>query len=215
MMKSAKTKIFILCQTAVYAAFMLMDVLGVGSSAPVKFAGMVLCCAFSAIFSADGGERTVTAAVLLSSIADVLLLLLDARYAVGVLLFCAVQLLYFVRIFRANGHKAAPAARILLFAAAAALLWTLGIATAVNVLACAYFTFFLCNTVQSFKIKNRLFSVGLCLFLCCDICVGIHNLPFAVPLALGEAAALGMWAFYLPSQVLIVISGRRRDEKAS
>lgn len=164
MMKSAKTKIFILCQTAVYAAFMFMDVLGVGSSAPVKFAGMVLCCVFSAIFSADGGELTVTAAVLLAAAADVFLLLLDAEYAVGVLLFCAVQLLYFVRIFRANGRKAAPAARILLFAAAAVLLWTLGIATAVNVLVCAYFTFFLCNTVQSFKIKNRLFSVGLCLF---------------------------------------------------
>lgn len=210
-MKDVLTKIFVCIQAAVYAAFMLMDVLGVGSSAPVKFAGMMLCVAFSAAFSADGGDRTVTAAVLLSAAADVFLLLLDADYAVGVLLFCVVQLLYFARILRSNGHKGALCMRILLFAAATGVFWHFRIATAVNVIACAYFTFFLCNTVQSFKMKNRLFSVGLCLFLCCDICVGIQNMPIEAPCALVTASGLGMWAFYLPSQVLIVISGRRKE----
>ena len=39
----------------------------------------------------------------------------------------------------------------------------------------------------------------------CDVCVGLHNLA-GLPVPLSAFAQVGMWLFYLPSQVLIVLS---------
>lgn len=60
--------------------------------------------------------------------------------------------------------------------------------------------------------KVRLvFAVGLLLFICCDICVGLWNLYPPPPRLLREFAQVGMWFFYLPSQVLIVLSQETGD----
>ena len=88
-------------------AFTVMDVLDAGDSRWLKFAGIALCFVVSALLSARGGEVLVTAAVGLSAAADILLLIMDAHYAVGVMLFFAAQILYFARIYRANGRKSA------------------------------------------------------------------------------------------------------------
>ncbi len=212
-MKNTLIKIFICVQTAVYLAFTVIDLLNASGSTPLKFAGMLLCLAFSAYLSSDGGEKAVTWAIGFSVLADVLLLLLERYYAVGIGLFCVAQAIYFLRIYRANGHRAAIPARIITFLAAVCVLTALKMAKPLNILAVFYFTFFLCNAVQSFGVENRLFSIGLCLFICCDVCVGLHSLPLT-----GAAHALtgmGMWTFYLPSQVLIALSGRKADEQAA
>lgn len=211
-MSRAAEKIFISVETVIFAAFSAMDLMRTGGSAPVKFAGMALCLACSVYISVRGGEKLVTAAIALSLAADALLLLADAHYAVGVALFFLAQSMYFVRIWRENGRKSAAIARVCLFLAAIALLAGLELLTALNTLVAAYFTFFVCNVAQSFKVKNRLFSLGLCLFLCCDICVGVFNAPFALPPVAKRLAGLGMWTFYLPSQVMITLSGRKRGE---
>ena len=49
------------------------------------------------------------------------------------------------------------------------------------------------------------FGIGLLLFVGCDVCVGLHNLT-GTPAPLAAFAQVGMWLFYLPSQVLIVLS---------
>ena len=50
------------------------------------------------------------------------------------------------------------------------------------------------------------------LFLLCDVCVGLRNQPSLLP-GLAGAAQVGMWLFYLPGQVLLVLSGfpKRRE----
>ena len=96
-------------------AFTVMDVLDAGDSRWLKFAGIALCFVVSALLSARGGEVLVTAAVGLSAAADILLLIMDAHYAVGVMLFFAAQILYFARIYRANGRKSAWPLRLFLF----------------------------------------------------------------------------------------------------
>ena len=74
----------------------------------------------------------------------------------------------------------------------------------------------LCNAVESLRPSSAhgapLFRCGLWLFVGCDICVGLHNLVPYLPLSAGSAAAVQfcMWALYLPSQVLIALSVRRR-----
>ena len=210
-MKSSVIKIFICAEAALYIAFTAMDVLAAGDSRWIKFAGIALCFVVSALLSARGGEVLVTAAVGLSAAADILLLVLDAHYAVGVMLFFVAQILYFVRIYRANGRKSAWPLRLFLFMAAVAIMAQFGLLSPLDLLAGAYFSFFACNVMQASGSENKLFFAGLCLFLCCDICVGLHNMPSALPDWLQSAARIGMWTFYLPSQVMIVLSGKERD----
>lgn len=76
-------------------AFTAMDVLGTGDSRWLKFAGIALCFVVSALLSARGGEVLVTAAVGLSAAADILLLVMDAHYAVGIALFFAAPNIIF------------------------------------------------------------------------------------------------------------------------
>ena len=210
-MEKRYVKIFIAVQAMLYAAFLWLDMSGAGGSKWIKYASIVLCLGFSVFLSARGGEKLVTAAMCFTLAADTFLLLLDTAYAAGVALFCAVQALYFVRIYRLNGCRAALPARLALFLAAAAALRALDMLSPLNLLAALYFTTFVCNAVQSLSIKNALFSVGLILFLCCDACVGIHNVPELFPAGLRSFADVGMWLFYLPAQVLITLSGRKAN----
>ena len=210
-MKNFLIKAFICAEAALYLAFTVMDVLAAGDSRWIKFAGIALCFVVSALLSARGGEVLVTVAVGLSAAAELLLLIMDAHYAVGVMLFVVAQILYFVRIYRANGRKSAWPLRLFLFMAAVAIMAQFGLLSPLDLLAGAYFSFFACNVMQASGSDNKLFFAGLCLFLCCDVCVGLHNMPAVLPDWLQSAARIGMWTFYLPSQVMIVLSGKERD----
>ena len=210
-MEKRYVKTFIAVQAVLYASFLWLDMSGAGGSKWIKYASIVLCLGFSAFLSARGGEKLVTAAMGFTLAADTFLLLLDTAYVAGVALFCAVQALYFVRIYRLNGRRAWLPARLALLLAAVAALWMLDMLSPLNLLAALYFTAFVCNAAQSLSVKNAPFSVGLMLFLCCDICVGVHNAPELFPAGLGSFADIGMWLFYLPSQVLITLSGMKAD----
>ena len=62
--------------------------------------------------------------------------------------------------------------------------------------------------------RGRCFGLGLLLFVGCDLCVGLHNLAAFLPVVdtgpLFSFAQVGMWLFYLPSQVLITLSVRKK-----
>ena len=62
--------------------------------------------------------------------------------------------------------------------------------------------------------RGRCFGLGLLLFVGCDLCVGLHNLAAVLPVVdtgpLFSFAQVGMWLFYLPSQVLITLSVRKK-----
>ena len=202
---------FLLVQLAAYLLFLCMDLFhGGAGSVPVKYAAIALCFFFSAYWSVRGGEWLVTAALAFTLGADTFLLLLDAQYLTGVLLFCVVQRLYLVRILGFNGGHTLWPLRLGLFAAALWLLMQLGMLSPLNGVTAFYFTTFLVNTVQSLVLrgkKQRLFALGLVLFLCCDLCVGAFNEPGLVPSGVYSFARVGMWLFYLPAQVLITLSG--------
>ena len=98
--------LFLTLEAILYAAFLIWDVtIGGRGSNPIKFAGILLCLIYSLYLSHQGGSRLVSAALTLTVLADVFLLLLDAHYALGIVLFCLVQGLYFVRIYRSNGGR--------------------------------------------------------------------------------------------------------------
>lgn len=204
-------RIFLAVQGMLYLSFLYLDVArgGNGSVGP-KYLSIALCLLTSVYWSAGGGDRLVTAGLLFTLGADTFLLLLDYGYGLGVLLFCVVQGLYLARICRESGGRPLWAARLGLFLAALLMLGRLGLLSGLNVLALFYFSNFLCNAIQSLPLpgpRNRMFSAGLVLFLCCDVCVAVFNQGGIVPRAWYDFARVGMWLFYLPAQVLITLSG--------
>lgn len=203
--------LFLALEAVLYAAFLAWDLtIGGRGSNPIKFAGILLCLGYSLYLERRGGSRLVPAALALTALADVFLLLLDSHYTLGVVLFCLVQGLYLVRIFRSNGGRSLWGLRIVLFLLALLVLKRLGLLLPLNVLALFYFSNFLCNALASLGCPGqnmRLFSVGLWLFLCCDVCVGLFQSPELASPAVGAFVQIGMWLFYLPAQVLIALSG--------
>ncbi|MFV0342895.1 MAG: lysoplasmalogenase family protein [Anaerocolumna sp.] len=82
-----------------------------------------------------------------------------------------------------------------------------------------YFTSILINVVVAFRLALKvkkafitIFAIGMFLFLLCDINVGIFNLSEFLYVdgqlfqTLYLFSTVGMWLFYLPSQVLLVLS---------
>ena len=169
-----------------------------------------LCALFSLLWALfGGGDRLTALALVLTGAADTFLLELDAHYAAGVLLFCGVQLCYFLRLYP-KGRRSLWGARLGLFLLSLGALCALKLLTALNILALFYFSNFLCNALLSLGCpgrRARIFSAGLCLFLCCDLCVAAYQFPGSLPDAVFQAARVGMWLFYLPGQVLIALSG--------
>lgn len=70
-----------------------------------------------------------------------------------------------------------------------------------------YFLNLCVNTAEAFALgkAQRTFAWGLLLFICCDICVGAYNMELFTAFTWW-----GSWLFYLPSQVLIVLSQQEK-----
>lgn len=211
------TAAFLIVEGFLYALFLSMDLTVLRSeTVPVKYFGILLCLGFALLARAKwGGDRLVPLALALTAGADWFLLVRNDHYALGVVLFLCVQTVYLLRLRRA-GAPAAYSLRAGLALGAGLGLYLLKMATPVNLLAGLYFSQLLSNTALSWTRPSRrwrLFALGLTLFVGCDVCVGLFNaLPNPSPLY--PAVDLGMWLFYLPSQVLIALSAPPEKEEA-
>ena len=115
-----------------------------------------------------------------------------------------------VRICKANGGHALLIPRFLLFSLLLVALYQLELFTPETAAAALYFSHFLFNALLSLSLRDaggRLFSLGLLLYLMCDMLVAVSQFPSLFPPPLSSVAQVGMWLFYLPGQVLIVLSG--------
>lgn len=155
--------LFLTLEAILYAAFLIWDVtIGGRGSNPIKFAGILLCLIYSLYLSHQGGSRLVSAALTLTVLADVFLLLLDAHYALGIVLFCLVQGLYFVRIYRSNGGRSLWGLRAALFVLALVVLNVLDLLIPLNILALFYFTNFFCNALSSLSCPGQSMAPVFC-----------------------------------------------------
>lgn len=203
---------FLSAEGVIYALFLALDLTGRGGqSVPLKYAGILLCLAFSLL----GADRLVPLALALTAGADWFLLVRNDRYLLGIALFLAVQTVYLLRLRRAGADSAWPLRSALALALGAGV-YALHMASAVNLAAALYFSQLMSNTLLAWTLKGarrRAFALGLTLFVGCDVCVGLFNvLPPGSPPYL--AASVGMWLFYLPSQVLIALSALPGKEDA-
>lgn len=210
MKKRAAAVIFLTVEGTLYALFLGLDILSAGGTTALKFAAILLVAAAGLFAGKKREDHLVTAALWLTVCADVFLLVLDRYYGAGVLLFCGVQVLYTLRLspekpVRALLIRAIPAA----IAAAIGSKWG-----AMTALPAYYIVWFAGNLLAAWRSaakkktgRSLLFAWGLLLFFCCDVCVGLHNLPQAgMPGWLPGFAQNAMWAFYLPGQIMILSS---------
>ncbi len=154
----------------------------------LKYCSILLCFFFGFIFGKTKDRILVICALGLTAAADAFLLVLDTNYTAGVLCFCGVQMLYYCRLLRAGGFAFLSFLPIR-FLLTGCMFVFLGILHIWNLLTAAgvfYFTQLLFNAAESLALRHislpyRLFSAGLILFLCCDLCVGLSNLPLRLP----------------------------------
>lgn len=209
-MKRIFLRLFVPLAALLYAAFLILDLTGWMDSAPVKYAALLLCV-LAALCGQRGADGAITAAALVfTAAADAFLLFSGNHLLAGVLLFWIVQGLYAVRLFRWRHWQRSIlfSVRLLPFIAffsrmtplfAAALVYFVNIV--INLIEC--------GRLPAQNAKTKLFTAGLALFVCCDICVGAWNLNL-----LPRVSHFFIWVFYLPAQALIALSSIREEAAA-
>ncbi|MCH1983746.1 lysoplasmalogenase [Ruminococcus sp. OA3] len=204
--------IYLSLETLLYLCFLFMDLTGTGDSTLIKYAGVLLCLIFLLVCRHTDDSLLIFTALLFTAGADLFLLVIGRWYTAGVLLFCVVQVLYGIRLHNWNQKPSQLEwlLRILLPVLCFLFLYVLNGLTLLTAAASFYGVNLIINAVRSisftgFGLSQRLFCIGLWLFLCCDICVAVHNITFGIH-TIQNFAGFGMWLFYLPSQVLITLS---------
>ncbi len=202
-MKKFALTAFLTAEALLYLTFLTLDLTGRGGDTIwLKYSGVLLCFVCALVLALRGGDRLVAPALLFTAGADWFLLVRGAHFIPGLLLFLVVQTLYLLRLRRA-GAGIDPLLRSALALVLGGAVFALNMATVLNLLVALYFSQLVANTVLAWQSRKFLFAVGLTLFVCCDICVGLFNLGLALPFS-----AVGMWLFYLPSQILIALSAK-------
>jgi hypothetical protein len=215
---------FLLTEGCLYAVILIGEACGADETA-LRFISVAVACFFSAellFFKRGLEEFLLLAATLFTVAADVFLVLLDSHYELAVGLFLAAQCLHGVRILTGAKRRLWPSflVRLLLsiqavigLVAGGALFWltALGALYAVEILG---------NLVDSCIsiARDRRFilsAVGFLLFILCDVTVAANGIAWLWELPENWLHFLSSltWAFYLPSQVLIVVSALGRTEQ--
>lgn len=204
--------VFTAVSAAIYAAFLTLDILH-RSSIAVKYAGIILCCACALwLWGSGRAKPAVPCALALTLAADTFLLVLNRCYALGVGLFCAVHFIYAAVLAQGQALRRALAVRAGVTAAVWLALAAGGLWQPVTVLSAVSGVWLCANTLRALRVcrgQQRLLAAGLALFTACDLCVALYNAEWLGAALTGTAARavqLGMWLFYLPAQVLIVLS---------
>ncbi len=214
MVELYRRKVFPTLAEGLWLVFLFLDLSGMSGSTWVKFAAICLCAATAWTGAGSPDGKLVSAALTLTVCADIFLLLLNRDVTdrlIGVGIFIVVQLLYAYRLYRLRGNTFSRWGLVRLLAVLSLPGPALGPHGWLYALTAIYFLNLCVNTAEAFALKAPKplgrFAWGLLLFLGCDVCVGAWNLGL-----FGDFARVGMWLFYLPSQVLIVLSQPPRTE---
>lgn len=191
-------KLFVFLESLLYLTFIIMDYIDVNSTC-IKYLGIILCF----VYSVYSKKQCKAVALFFTLVADLFLLVLLSNYELGVAMFIFAQLsyLYYLGNIDKDDFHAFLVVRIIIVALGTIVLHLTSNISLLNELVLIYFSNLLINCINAFRTKEKLFALGLLLFVCCDICVGLFNTGCDNPLI-----TILMWIFYLPSQVLMVLS---------
>ena len=217
-------RVLLLFIVILYIWFMYMDIYDIQSSISsdgLKFLSMILVFIVSLLTRDDALSykdlHLLQIGLFTTLIADLILLILDSHYVLGIFLFSIVQMLYSFR-YEFRNLKLTIRNFIIIFLGLSIayfilnrlvidldFIWIMGI----------FYAYCLLNSVaKAFKAyrykiypkpNRHMVLIGMILFLLCDISVAMYNV-FNEGL-LYNISSISMWLFYLPSQVLLVLSG--------
>lgn len=231
-MNTKLMKIFIGMELLIYVLFIYFDIFRPSLyvlSNYMKFLSIIICVFYVILsfpFRTKNLDRWLILLAILFTLTSDWFILIRDRYNYGLVTFILVQYLYLIRIHYHN-KKVTVAffmGKLLVNMAIASCIITILLFLKVDVdslvlLSLFYFTTFIMNVLygiyQYHMRKDNsflLFLVGLFLFLLCDINVGIFNITSYVTISanwfmvIEKFSVVGMWMFYLPSQVLISLS---------
>lgn len=220
--KSVLLKAILIIIVVLYVSFLYMDISDAQFSISpdlVKYASIVLCFSIS-FFGGDDvlSKRDIfllRAGLFLTVIAD-LFLLIFKYFTLGVSVFSVVQIIYSIRYDVGSVYSILRNYLIIFLCIIASYLIVNFYIIKVEFLyAIALFYAFglITNVVKAIKAcKNGLFpspnkymiAFGMVLFLLCDINVGLFN---TIAQQFSNISYVLIWLFYLPSQVLLSLSG--------
>lgn len=239
MLKNKKIKIIAVAIFCVIEAvlFFLVQSTSDGANVAVSYISVILACLFMLTsFSKTSSYVFTQLGLVFTVFADYFLVVLDPiKQLPAMIFFSGTQIFYFLRLYLSESSKQKRKIHLILRAVISALAIALTFivlkneADAVSVISMFYYANLLTNIIAaSMQIKgNRLFLIGLILFIMCDTAIGINELidtylesenaskvtdaifgKFNVP-----------WLFYVPSQTLIALSltdlKTKREEKQS
>ena len=218
-----KTKVFLSIECVLYLLFIGLDCFfpRMGEiSMGIKYIGIILCFFYVLFLLSKEVDKidalVVRVALFFTLFADTCLIWLG-NWEAGVASFVLVQICYFYRLNK--GRTKTILVNVILFGIIHFIV-NISIVEVPMVLILAEF-YGVClvrNTWDVFFVsQNRMFRVGLVLFLLCDVCVALRNLSMFVPVTNGmvelavSVASVLIWVFYLPSQVAIALSVVRKN----
>jgi len=210
--------IFLVLTTIIYFDLMIFHLFF--SARILEYTAIMLC--FFVVLALPIREADwlfVAIALFLTLVADTFLVLFDGFQLIGTILFCFVQSLYAIRLWHKDQYHF-PKMRILrifllVFIEVLAYLILREFIDALVIISMFYLSLIAGNIIHSLSLKKEytIFSIALILFLLCDITVGLSASGDYISIPpdsiIGKILALPVnlaWLFYLPSQVLIVLS---------
>lgn len=186
---------------------------------------VILAFLFNFIFIKKSYSFLFTSlALLFTVIADYFLLLYDSYYLIAMSVFLCAQICYGIRVIIETKNITLRIIHIIMrislsFIGVVLCFIVLGkTADLVSIISVIYYINLVLSCVFAFiNIKdnkyNLIFSIGLLLFVCCDLFVGINNLSTyfkydnnSIFYLINNCDVNFSFIFYIPSQVLLSIS---------
>lgn len=224
--KILTVKLVLFIELIIYCAFIYIDYTNnfkTVHSSMLKYFGILLCLFLSILIGNNGHDKMdaifLRLAIFLTALADLCMIILDLN-ELGMVIFCLVQITYIIRHSRAIERRynlnflVVTIIVIILIVISLAnnlLIEDLGyegikkitvVIGAVYAIILPYSVYTGWKTLKGtfYPIYSRyLVAVGMTLFLLCDINVALS--------VISKDLSILIWIFYLPSQVLLALSG--------
>lgn len=229
--KSIPLILFILIHLILYLFIYAFKIITGKTETIADYIVVIFCFLFSLVYfiiKRNSNTLIFVIAFLFTILADTNLLILDDNYELGVLAFIIVQFAYFWYILKNMYTKdnygyliAIRLITIVIGVIASLIVQTDKLLVCLVII---YISNLVINLIISIipRKRNLLFSLGLFLFLLCDICVGCYNIGDIIDISntslFYKIANLPFniaWLFYHPSQVLLAISNYIKEYEAN
>lgn len=229
--KSIPLILFILIHLILYLFIYAFKIITGKTETIADYIVVISCFLFSLVYfiiKINSNTLIFVIAFLFTILADTNLLILDNNYELGILAFIIVQFAYFWYILKnmytKDNYSYLIAIRLITIVIGVIASLIVQTDKLLVCLVIIYISNLVINLIISIipRKRNLLFSLGLFLFLLCDICVGCYNIGDIIDISntslFYKIANLPFniaWLFYHPSQVLLAISNYIKEYEAN